>query len=78
VERGFFARNPVTVARELLGKRLVHGEASGRIVETEAYGGEEDPGSHASGGPTPRNETMYGAPGRAYVYLCYGVHKRYR
>lgn len=70
----FFDGSAEEVARELLGSLLVHGETSGLIVETEAYGGEEDPGSHASGGPTPRNETMYGPPGRAYVYVCYGIH----
>ncbi|MBS1263486.1 MAG: putative 3-methyladenine DNA glycosylase [Methanonatronarchaeales archaeon] len=73
----FFEREPGRVARDLLGCLLVHGEASGRIVEAEAYGGREDPGSHASTGPTPRNRAMYGEPGRAYVYLCYGVHEMF-
>jgi len=70
----FFDRAAEDVARDLLRSLLVHGETSGRIVETEAYGGEEDPGSHASAGSTPRNRTMYGPPGRAYVYVCYGIH----
>ena len=76
----FFARDTVTVARELLGCILVSsagGEVtSGRIVETEAYLGSDDPGSHAATrGITKRNAVMYGAPGRAYVYFTYGNHR---
>ncbi len=74
----FFARDTLTVARELLGQRLVRvldGERlSGRIVEVEAYIGEEDQASHARCGPTRRNAAMFGPPGHAYVYLIYGVH----
>jgi DNA-3-methyladenine glycosylase len=75
----FFARDTVLVARELLGKVLVsrHGDTvtGGRIVETEAYLGSHDPGSHAATkGITKRNAVMYGPPGRAYVYLTYGNH----
>ena len=75
----FFDRDTVAVARELLGKVLestVGGErVSGRIVETEAYLGSLDPGSHASTkGMTPRNSVMYGPPGRAYIYFTYGNH----
>ncbi len=75
----FFARDTVTVARELLGKivvsRIGGREVAGRIVETEAYLGANDPGSHASTkGVTPRNTTMYGPPGHAYVYFTYGNH----
>ena len=64
--------------RALLGWRLVRddvtGRRVGRIVELEAYIGEEDQASHARFGRTSRNEVMYGPPGRAYVYLVYGMH----
>ena len=75
----FFARDTVAVARELLGKVLqstVAGEqVSGRIVETEAYLGSLDPGSHASTrGMTKRNSVMFGPAGHAYVYFTYGNH----
>jgi DNA-3-methyladenine glycosylase len=75
----FFARDTALVARELLGKVLLsrsgHRVTGGRIVETEAYLGADDPGSHAATkGITRRNAVMYGAPGRAYVYFTYGNH----
>lgn len=76
----FYNRNDVVeIAKELLGKILVtkfDGQlTSGRIVETEAYRGETDKASHAYGGRrTKRTEIMYGEPGKAYVYLCYGIH----
>ena len=76
--REFFARDPVTAARQLVGKILVHRTSSGelrmRITETEAYWGQEDTACHAHKGRTKRTEVMYGEPGTVYVYLCYGMH----
>ena len=73
-----FRGDPVTAAHALLGRVLVSRVAgvtsAVRISEVEAYGAEEDPASHAHRGPTPRNATMFGPPGRLYVYRSYGIH----
>jgi DNA-3-methyladenine glycosylase len=78
LKQEFYCRAPDKVAVDLLGKVLVHqtnGERlSGRIVETEAYFSRDDPACHASRGLTPRTKTMYGPPGHAYVYFCYGMY----
>jgi DNA-3-methyladenine glycosylase len=76
--RDFFARDTLLVTRELLGQRLVRRldgkRIAGRIVEAEAYIGEQDRASHASPGRTARNAVMYGPAGYAYVYFIYGMH----
>lgn len=61
-------------ARALLGQLLVRAEVTLRITEVEAYGGPEDSASHARHGRTTRNAPMWGPAGRAYLYLCYGMH----
>jgi DNA-3-methyladenine glycosylase len=75
--RAFYDRDTRRVARDLIGKVLVHQDGSvrraARIVETEAYHGPGDRASHARAGPTPRAAVMFGPPGRAYVYLVYGI-----
>ncbi len=73
--RSFYARPTPVVARELLGKCLLHGRTAGIIVETEAYLGAEDRAAHASRGETDRTRVLFGPPGCAYVYLIYGLHE---
>jgi len=69
----FFDRSVHHVARDLLGCELLHEGRGGVIVETESYD-RNDPASHAFGGLTPRSAGLFGPPGRAYVYLSYGIH----
>ncbi|MBM3861490.1 MAG: DNA-3-methyladenine glycosylase [Verrucomicrobia bacterium] len=72
--REFYDRDTQVVARELLGKLLVHGDRVGRIVETEAYLGPHDLAAHSARGLTKRNAPMFGPPGFAYVYMIYGMY----
>ena len=76
--KAFYARDALSVAHDLIGCLLVHDHPEGRVavrlVETEAYRGVVDPGSHGFRGPTPRTEVMYGPPAHLYVYFTYGMH----
>ncbi len=78
LNRYFFLQPALTVAHDLLGKRLVRLEdgqrLSGLITEVEAYSGEDDLGCHCKHGRTPRTRVMYGPPGHAYIYFTYGMH----
>jgi len=73
LDAAFFARSVHLVARELIGCRLFHDACGGTIVETESYE-RDDPACHAYAGLTRRTATLFGPPGRAYVYLSYGIH----
>ncbi len=78
LDHAFYSRDPKRVARALLGKVLVRQTGRyrliGRIVELEAYLGQNDPAAHAAAGNTPRNSVLFGPPGYAYVYFIYGNH----
>jgi len=75
LKREFYDRPAMEVARDLLGKVLVHGRTAGVIVETEAYLGGEDLASHSAAGITDRTRVIFGPPGHAYVYFIYGMYE---
>jgi DNA-3-methyladenine glycosylase len=70
----FYRRDALDVARELLGHHLVHEDVTLRITEVEAYRYPNDSANHCRAGRTTRNAPMWGPPGHAYIYLCYGIH----
>lgn len=78
IERKFFNRNTLIVAKQLLGKylcRRMNGKiVTVKIIETEAYCGPKDRASHASRGLTPRTKIMFGPPGHVYIYMIYGMY----
>ncbi len=78
INRKFFQRDTLDIARDLLGKVIYRKVDNilirGRILETEAYIGEADKACHARFGRTKRTQVMYGEAGHAYIYLCYGIH----
>src|ERR1700689_2350342 len=75
LRRAFYSRPTAEVARDLLGKILVHDDTAGMIVETEGYPGRDDLASHSAVGITERTRVIFGPPGHAYVYLSYGMHE---
>ncbi len=75
LRRNFYNRAAIEVARDLLGRVIIHGETAGRIVETEAYLGVNDLAAHSARGLTPRTQVIFGPPGHAYVYFIYGMHE---
>jgi DNA-3-methyladenine glycosylase len=75
LKRSFYDRETSEVARDLLGKIVVHGPTAGRIVETEAYPGGDDLASHSARGITERTRVIFGPPGHAYVYFIYGMYE---
>src|ERR1700733_11588162 len=75
LKRAFYDRPTVDVARDLLGKVIVHGVTAGIIVETEAYLGGDDLASHSARGITNRTRVIFGPPGHAYVYFIYGMYE---
>jgi len=75
LKRAFYARPTIDVARDLLGKVIVHGPTAGIIVETEAYLGGDDLASHSARGITSRTRVIFGPPGHAYVYFVYGMYE---
>lgn len=81
LSRSFYTRSTLAVAEDLLGKCLVRRfdgcRLVGRIVEVEAYIGEDDPACHARFGPTARNSIMYGMGGFSYVYFIYGMYNMF-
>jgi DNA-3-methyladenine glycosylase len=75
LKREFYERPTVAVARDLLGKVLVHGQTAGMIVETEAYLGGGDLAAHSARGITDRTRVIFGPPAHAYVYFVYGMYE---
>ena len=75
LDETFFARDALLVAEDILGMHLTRGAVTLRITEVEAYRWPDDSASHARFGRTERNRPMWGPPGRAYVYFCYGLHQ---